>query len=117
MAPTGGQYQFNSQGATLHEAAAIEAVNVFNHRPEKQNPIDLIFPHTSSPRQWAEYGEMVGVAEKIYPISRETGNIVTASIPAGISIAAQQGVLKKKQSVLGWQGSAGMAFAAMEFNF
>lgn len=117
MYPTGGMYQFNSQGGALHEAAAIEAVNVFNQRPKKRTAIDLALPHTSSPKQWAEYGETVGIAGKIFQISHKTGNIVTASIPTGISIAAQQGNLQKKQAVLGWQGSAGMTFATMEFEF
>lgn len=115
MAPTGGQYQFNSQGATLHEVAAIEAVNVFNLREPARNCTDLVFAHTSSPKQWTQYGHIVGVAEKIYNISHETGNIATASIPAGISKSIQQGVLKKNDVCLGWQGSAGMAFSTMEF--
>ena len=117
MQSTGGMYQFNSQGGALHEVAAIEAVNVFNQRPPTHIGIDLVLPHTSSPKQWAEYGEKIGVSGKIFQISQKTGNIVTASIPTGISIALQQGVLQRKHSILGWQGSAGMAFAAMEFEF
>ena len=117
MTPTGGLYQFNSHGGELHEAAAIEAVNAFNLRESTRNHIDLAFTHTSSPKQWAQYGSMVGIGEKIHTISHETGNIVTASIPTGITRALQQGLLRGNPTCLGWQGSAGMAFATMEFKF
>lgn len=115
MAPTGGLYQFNSQGGALHETAAIEAVKILNGRDSKRHNTKLVFAHTSSPTQWFHYGKMVGIAEKIYQISHETGNIASASIPTGIFQAIQQGALRKNNACLGWQGSAGMAFAAMEF--
>lgn len=115
MMPTGGNYQFNSHGGELHETAAIEAVNVFNQHGVAVDLIDAVFTHTSSPKQWAHYGELVGLADKIYPIAHNRGNLVTASIPAGIAAAIQAGKVKKGDTCLGWKGSAGMVFSAMTF--
>lgn len=117
MHPTGGLYQFNSQGSALHEAAATEAVNLLTDKDPIRNQTDLVFSHTSSPTQWSYYGEAVGITQKMYGISDETGNIASASIPTGISRSLQQRILKEGAGCLGWQGSAGMAFAAMEFKF
>lgn len=117
MKPTGGLYQFNSQGRQLHDVAAIETVNILSSKDFERNLIDLVFAHTSSPAQWTHYGQMAGIAEKIHQISDQSGNIASASIPTGISQSIEQGALKKSNICLGWQGSAGMAFAAMEFKF
>lgn len=114
---TGGLYQFNSRGSQLHDAGEIEAVNVFNRHKLKDSDAQHIFTHTSSPRQWASGGKTVGVSDKIYDISFATGNLVTTSIPVGLVKAFEQGVLEKNQRCLGMQGSAGMVFAAMGFNF
>ncbi len=117
MQSTGGMYQFNSQGSALHEAAAIEAVNILSGRDTKRSRTEWVFAHTSSPMQWTQYGQVAGIAEKIYQISHETGNIASASIPAGVYQCLQYGTLVKGNTCLGWQGSAGMTFSAMEFEF
>lgn len=117
IALTGGQYQFNSDGASLHEQGSHDIVKVFNDAGLLANDMDWVFTHTSSPKQWTNYGDIAGVTKKIFHISQKTGNIATASIPVGLAHAQEQGFLQKNQSCLGWQGSAGMAFSSMHFQF
>ena len=101
MTPTGGQYQFNSQGALLHEFGATEIVQAFNDGGIAPDDMDFVFTHTSSPKQWIGYGDVAGISKKIYQSSHETGNIVTASIPFGLATALQQGALQKNVTCLG----------------
>ena len=115
--PTGGRFQFNSDGISLHKDGLPEIVNVFNDAGLSPIDMDWVFTHTSSPKQWAGFGDAVGVAKKIFHTSHETGNIVTASIPVGLVRAQKQGLLQKNQICLGWQGSAGMVFSTMHFQF
>lgn len=114
---TGGQFQFSSDGAALHKQGLHEIVKVFHDAGLTPNDMDWVFTHTSSSEQWTNYGDIVGVAKKIFHTSHETGNIATASIPVGLAQAQEQGLLKKQQSCLGWQGSAGMSFSTMHFQF
>lgn len=115
IAVTGGQYQFNSHGGKLHDIAAIEAVNVFKQHGVPAEQIQWVFPHASSPKQWTHYAELVGLEGKLHTIAQKRGNLVTASIPAGIVDAIEAGKLKKGDYCLGWKGSAGMVFSAMTF--
>lgn len=117
MMPTGGRHQFNSDGMALHKNGSHEIVKIFNAAHLSPPDMDWVFTHTSSPKQWANYGDAAGVMNKIFHISHETGNIVSASIPVGLVHAHEQGVLQKNQNCLGWQGSAGMAFSTMHFQF
>lgn len=117
IALTGGQYQFNSDGTSLHEQGSLEIMNIFNDAGLLTTDMDWVFTHTSSPKQWARCGDAAGVAKKIFHTSHETGNIVSASIPVGLAHAQEQGLLQKNQNCLGWQGSAGMAFSTMHFQF
>lgn len=117
IAPTGGQFQFNSHGREMHETGILELVNVFNQHNVSKNEIECVFTHTSSPKHWAHAGQLTGLADKIYSIGEETGNVITASVPLAIADAAKKGVLKENQVCLSWTGSAGMVFSAMTFVF
>jgi acyl-CoA:acyl-CoA alkyltransferase len=117
MTQTGGHYQFSSYGAALHGEGGIEAVRAFNSENLATCNVDFIFTHTSSSTQWRNYGNIVGASEKIHQISNQTGNIASASIPTGLVNAHEQGALQRNFICLGWQGSAGMAFSAMKFQF
>jgi len=117
MLPTGGLYQFSSHGALLHDEGGVEAIKAFNGEVQENSGLDLVFTHTSSPKQWESYGDAVGATKRIFQIAHETGNIVTASIPVGLAKALYQGVLHRDLTCLGWQGSAGMVFSTMKFQF
>ncbi len=50
-------------------------------------------------------------------IYQDTGNLVSASIPAAIKIAFNNKKLVKGNKILAWVGSAGMSFGACYFKF
>ena len=48
----------------------------------------------------------------LYP---EYGNLVSASIPAGLATAIEGGLVRRGDRLAGWVGSAGMSFCAYDF--
>ncbi|PUA46690.1 MULTISPECIES: 3-oxoacyl-[acyl-carrier-protein] synthase III C-terminal domain-containing protein [Pseudomonas] len=115
IAPTGGQYQFNSYAAALHEDGRNEAIKVFNMHKVSGADIHKVFIHTGSPKMWEHIGELIGIDHKLHHVGHKTGNIITASIPYGIYDAISRGNAEKDQFCMGWAGSGGMVFSALSF--
>lgn len=113
--PTGGQYQFNSYAAALHEDGRNEAMKVFNMQNLTADDVHKVFIHTGSPKMWEHIGQMIGVDHKLHHVGHKTGNIITASIPFGIFDAMSRGEAEPGQFCMGWAGSGGMVFSALSF--
>ena len=113
--PTGGQYQFNSYAAALHEDGRNEAIKVFNLQKLTADDVHKVFIHTGSPKMWEHIGQMIGVDHKLHHVGHKTGNIITASIPFGIFDAMSRGEAEQGQFCMGWAGSGGMVFSALSF--
>ena len=111
--------RFISFGAEMHEKSHQEIKNALTKHlcDEKIAKSDLkhVFTHTSSPTHWMRWGMEMAVEEVTYNMGRETGNIVSASVPFGIASAVQRNELKKDQLCLSWVASAGMVFSAATF--
>lgn len=114
-APTGGQYQFSSYAAALHDEGKSELIKVFYQHKIPVNDIHKIFTHTASPKMMGLVGEFIGANGNLYNIGNKTGNIITASVPFGIADAIEQGKVEKGQFCMGWVASAGMVFSALSF--
>ena len=112
-----GAMRFTSFGAKLHEVAELEAVKLFRQMSVNRGDIDIIFTHASSKREWSKYGENAGIADKIFHIYQKTGNLVSASVPAAMSMAIDSGHLKRNNKVMAWVGSAGMSFCGCTFRY
>lgn len=112
-----GPHHFSSFGIDLHDAAAIECQNVLKNSKIDTNSLDIVFTHASSKNDWAKYGREAGIEEKLFHIYHKTGNLVSASVPGAMSIAQDEGKLKRGDNVLHWVGSAGMSFSATNFVF
>jgi len=112
-----GPYRFTSFGREMYEYGKPEAVNVFRELSKKVpiEDIKAIFPHTSSKRDWDTGAKEVGVEKLLYNIYPEYGNVVSASVPAGMALAIQEGRIKRGDRIAGWVASAGMSFAAYSF--
>lgn len=76
---------------------------------------DIVFTHTSSTTAWHEATARHGLADKVYHLYPRTGNIVSASIPAALALAREEGRLSAGDEVLFLMGSGGMSFAAGRF--
>lgn len=113
----GGQYRFASEGGPMHDEGLLEIQKIFNEQGLAPGDFKMVFTHSSSEHQWQKYANLAGLGDKIFHIADKTGNIVSASIPAGIVLAAKSGDLKRGDCCLGWNGSAGMAFSTMCFEY
>jgi 3-oxoacyl-[acyl-carrier-protein] synthase III len=109
-----GIMSFTSFGGELHINGQQEIHKVFN---KNMKNVDIVFTHASSKSAWHSYGQKAGIAEKIYHIYQNTGNLVSASVPTAISLAIEENKLKRGDKVLCWVGSAGMSFGTMDFTF
>jgi 3-oxoacyl-[acyl-carrier-protein] synthase III len=111
-----GDMRFTSFGHELHKNSD-ELSAVLAKLPIPKKDIDIVFTHASSKAAWHGYGEKAGIEDKMYHIYPETGNLVSASIPAAIAMAKESGELKRGDRVLCWVGSAGMSFNVSSFRF
>jgi 3-oxoacyl-[acyl-carrier-protein] synthase III len=115
-----GTLLFTSYGLELHNFGFDEGVNIFNQlaisKTNKQK-INIVFTHASSTTAWKQIGKEVGVDEKIYDIYSKTGNLVSASVPAAMALAFEEGKLKRGDNVVCWVASAGMSFGVFNFCF
>lgn len=111
-----GDMHFTSFGHELHKNSD-ELTAVLGKLPVPKKDIDIVFTHASSKAAWHAYGAKAGIEDKMYHIYPETGNLVSASIPAAISLAKESGHLKRGDRVVCWVGSAGMSFNVSSFKF
>ncbi|MET3449731.1 3-oxoacyl-[acyl-carrier-protein] synthase III C-terminal domain-containing protein [Ralstonia sp. 1138] len=111
-----GEMRFTSFGHELHKNSE-ELSDVLAKIAVPKNEIDIVFTHASSKAAWHGYGVSAGIEDRMYHIYPETGNLVSASIPAAISLAMESGRLKRGDRVLCWVGSAGMSFNSSSFRF
>ncbi len=112
-----GVMNFTSFGTELHKVGETEAVKLFKTLSIQRSEIDRVFTHASSKEEWSHYGKIAGIEDKIFHIYQKTGNLVSASVPAAMSMALDEGKLKKNDKIIAWAGSAGMSFCGCVFNF
>lgn len=105
---------FTSYGNDLHSQGTNDAVAVFNKLSVSLDDVRAIFPHASSKKAWEEIAERVtpNVSPLLWHIYPSCGNLVSASVPAGIALASNEQHLTRGDRLVGWVGSAGMSFCA-----
>ncbi|PSB00824.1 3-oxoacyl-[acyl-carrier-protein] synthase III C-terminal domain-containing protein [Merismopedia glauca] len=110
-----GALHFTSFGQELHTHALEPCVSLIREIYDLQPDIKCIFPHASSYREWDKFARKAGVQDKIHHIYPMYGNLVSASVPAGLALAWHNGLVNRGDRVAGWVGSAGMSFAGYSF--
>ena len=110
-----GPGQFTSFGREMHRAGFAEALNVLRRLKVPMQEVRAIFPHASSKKTWDEGAKSLGVDHLLYHIYPRYGNVVSASVPAGMALAIAEGQIKRGDGIVGWVGSSGMSFAAYSF--
>lgn len=75
--------------------------------------VKIVFPHAASKNAWRQGAEMLGINHLFYHIYPTCGNLGSASIPAGMALAADEGLLGRGDRFLAAVGSAGMSFSAI----
>ncbi|WP_240787017.1 3-oxoacyl-[acyl-carrier-protein] synthase III C-terminal domain-containing protein [Ramlibacter rhizophilus] len=112
-----GEGRFTARGTELHDALAEELPALIERAGTRVEQADIVFTHSSSTPAWTRVGQAFGFADKIFHIYPETGNVVSASIPAAMARARRAGRLSRGDRVMFLMGSAGMSFALGQFVF
>lgn len=110
-----GVGRFSALGGELHRHFKPVLPHLLANAGRAGEDADIVFTHTFSSVAWNELGVEHGFAEKIYHLYPNSGNVVSASIPAALAQAGLEGRLKPGDRVMFLMGSAGMSFAACTF--
>ncbi|MDO5103223.1 MAG: 3-oxoacyl-[acyl-carrier-protein] synthase III C-terminal domain-containing protein [Lautropia sp.] len=108
---------FTSFGDKLIEFGEENILEVMSRLKSKADLSDAkaLFTHTSSYRDWLRFCRILGLQDIYKSIFSSTGNIVSASIPAALSLSIDEGKVRRGDKIVGWVGSAGMSFSAFSF--
>lgn len=75
----------------------------------------MVFPHASSKRDRDDGADVLGIRDRLFHIYPGYGNVVSASVPAGLALALEGGRIRRGDRLATWVGSAGMSFSACSF--
>jgi 3-oxoacyl-[acyl-carrier-protein] synthase III len=99
----------------MFAAARREVPALLEELTASMDDVALIVPHAASFDAWEEGRKELAIEAPIYNIFPRCGNIAAASVPAGISLAAREGRVRRGDRLLCVTASAGMSFAAYSF--
>ncbi len=108
---------FTCFGREMHKDGQEAAVKIFQQLKTPIEEVKAVFPHASSKKAWDEFGELLGIQHLLFHIYPDFGNVVSASIPAGIATAINEKKIHRGERLVGWVGSAGMSFCAFSFTY
>lgn len=112
-----GAFRFTSYGKDLHTHAFTPLVALMREIIAERGEAKRIFTHASSFKEWDLFARELGLQDKVHHVYPDYGNLVSASIPTGMAMAAQQGLIERGDRIAGWVGSAGMSFSAYSFEY
>ncbi|HLZ09860.1 MAG TPA: 3-oxoacyl-[acyl-carrier-protein] synthase III C-terminal domain-containing protein, partial [Chloroflexota bacterium] len=101
-------------GAMFAEAVG-EIQSVFRRLTVPIGDVRAIFPHGATKRTWDLGAEPLGVRDRLYHVYPRFGNLISASIPAGLATAIDEGILRRGDRAIVCGASAGMSFSACSF--
>lgn len=110
-----GVGRFTSYGSHLFVEGVPEVLKLVR---ELRSPIEetqAIFLHAVSKRAWERSVEFLGVSHLVYDIYPRCGNLVSASIPAGLALAIEEKCIRRGDRIASCVGSAGMSFSVCSF--
>jgi 3-oxoacyl-[acyl-carrier-protein] synthase III len=110
-----GPGQFVSFGADLIAEGSEYAVKVLQSLSASLESISAVFPHAVSQPAVEAAALKAGASQLVYGTFPQVGNLISASVPAGIALARDEGRIKSGDVGAGWVGSAGMVFSAYTF--
>lgn len=114
-----GLYNFVSYGKELFREAEAVLCELVLKSIKNFSEKDWYFPHAPSKTIYEEGLDAIGVPlEKVYLKTFPAfGNIVSASIPVGLSAAEKDGELKRGDSVVLIPASAGLVTSVVQFTY
>jgi acyl-CoA:acyl-CoA alkyltransferase len=112
-----GVNRFASYSTEMFSAANAEVSTLFRGLSVPLDAIRTIIPHAATRRLWDEGAEALGVRDRLYHIYPRLGNLVSASIPAGIAMAVDEGRIQRGDRVVSCVESAGMSYSVCSFTY
>jgi acyl-CoA:acyl-CoA alkyltransferase len=113
-----GPLRLVSFGSDLSKAATREMLQFINQTYQHPGLIDLWLPHTTSESSVLSIARQLGVGEKVYTkVFRQFGNLISASIPAAMTLAERDGVLRRGHTIVMCPATAGMVFGLVETEY
>ena len=110
-----GPGHFLSFGDEMKRVGLDHSIEILEELSTSWDRIDVIFPHTVSQNEIDAVASRIGVSQLVYSVFPKVGNLISASIPATISLAIADGRVKPANVAAGWVGSAGMVFSSFTF--
>jgi 3-oxoacyl-[acyl-carrier-protein] synthase III len=119
MIPLDDGMRFFSQSRQLIRTTVKEIVRAYRADSNLSGATyDICFGHTASQKANEIIGRRLGLAAEIeFQTRADYGNTVAASIPLGMSLAIQQGRLRRGHRTLCIMGSAGITVGFAKFTF
>lgn len=112
-----GPGMFTSWASDLTRNGIPLVIETFKKSGIDPADVDILFTHAHSKTDWGRITDEIGLSNKHFEIHGRTGNLVSASIPAAMALALDEGVLQRGQIVAILCASAGMTFSAASFQF
>ena len=112
-----GVNQFTSFSGEMLPVAVAEMDALFRTLNVPIDEIRAIFPHAANRTTWDRGAAALGVRERLYHVYPRCGNLVSASIPAGIALAAGEGLIRRGDRLVTCVASAGMTFSVASFTY
>jgi acyl-CoA:acyl-CoA alkyltransferase len=111
--------RFMSFGREIQVQSLGVIVDMMRTNPIAPDKVDLFIPHTQNVSWWHTIEKKLGLDAPVpyFFLMPEYGNLVSNSIPAGISLAREQGRLKRGDQVAGLMTAAGMSFTLMNLTY
>lgn len=110
-----GTGHFMAFSSSMFAEAMREVERLFGRLEAPVSEIRAIFPHGATRRSWDEGAQRLGVRHLFYHVYPRYGNLISASIPAGLASAIDAGQICRGDRVAVCGASAGMSFSVCSF--
>ncbi len=108
---------FAAFSGVMFDEASREVGQLFERLKVSMSEVRAIFPHGATRRNWDQGAGWRGVRHLMYHTYPRFGNLVSASIPAGLATAIDAGDLRRGDRAVICGASAGMSFSACSFRY
>ena len=116
-----GPHKFVSYGKEMIDHATLNLKKLIKETlgDVNINEPDLYFPHAATSTAYLLGGEDIGInPDRIWTeVFPSYGNLVSASVPAGLAGAIKSGRLKRGDNIILFPASAGMVYSVVQTRF
>ena len=112
---------FVAYGKEMFDSTAKYLTELIKEHVKDLSAPDIYFPHAASNMAYLDAAKKITGSQNIDKLYTKVfstyGNLVSASIPAGIHLALEEGRLKRGDKVVFVPASAGMVYSVVQFTY